>query len=61
MLEDLMRALALMLVLEGMMPFLMPRRWLGILDTMAALESRHMRALGLASMLLGCGILLLMR
>ena len=61
MLEDLSRALALMLVFEGIMPFLMPDRWLRILDTMVALETRHMRALGLTCMLVGCGILLLMR
>ena len=61
MLEDLSRALALMLVFEGIMPFLMPDRWLRILETMVALETRHMRALGLTCMLVGCGILLLMR
>ncbi len=61
MLQDLMRALALMLVFEGIMPFLMPSRWLGILETMAALQTRHMRALGLTSMLVGCGILVLLR
>jgi uncharacterized protein YjeT (DUF2065 family) len=61
MLEDLVRALALMLVFEGIMPFLMPDRLLRILETMVAIETRHMRALGLTCMLAGCSILLVMR
>ena len=42
---DLAQAFCLMLVLEGIMPFLAPGRW------------RNMRIMGLVSMLLGAGAL----
>ena len=55
--DDIGRALALLLVLEGLMPFLSPRRFRkGLLD-IASLEDRWMRAAGLACMLGGLLIL----
>ena len=51
--DDLLRALALVLVLEGIMPFLSPASWRSAIRGLAALEDRSLRWIGLASMLLG--------
>jgi uncharacterized protein YjeT (DUF2065 family) len=52
-------ALALVFVIEGMMPFLAPGRWRNLVRVMAELDNRTMRAMGLFSMLLGLGLLYL--
>ena len=52
-------ALALVFVIEGMMPFLAPARWRNLVRVMAELDDRTMRAMGLFSMLLGLGLLYL--
>ena len=52
-------ALALVFVIEGMMPFLAPGRWRNLVRVMAELDDRTMRAMGLFSMLLGLGLLYL--
>lgn len=46
-------ALALMLVIEGMLPFLSPRRWRQMIVQVAGLDDRVVRNIGLGSMLLG--------
>ena len=61
MLDDVLRALGLMLVFEGIMPFLVPDRWLKFLTSMTTLEPRYIRVLGLASMLFGLSMLIFMR
>lgn len=55
--NDILRALALLLVLEGVMPFLSPRRFRKSLLDVASVEDRWMRAIGLASMVAGLVIL----
>lgn len=52
-------ALALVFVIEGMVPFLAPGRWRNMVRVMAELDDRTMRAMGLFSMLLGLGLLYL--
>lgn len=52
-------AFALMLIIEGMMPFISPHRWRNLLAVVAQMEDRVIRAVGLASMLLGLAILYL--
>jgi uncharacterized protein YjeT (DUF2065 family) len=52
-------ALALVFVIEGMVPFLAPGRWRNLVRVMAELDNRTMRAMGLFSMLLGLGLLYL--
>jgi uncharacterized protein YjeT (DUF2065 family) len=52
-------ALALVFVIEGMVPFLAPGRWRNLVRVMAELDDRTMRAMGLFSMLLGLGLLYL--
>lgn len=54
---DLGQALALLLVIEGMLPFLSPRRFRQSLLNFASLEDRWMRILGLLAMVAGLVIL----
>lgn len=54
---DLARAFCLMLVLEGVMPFLAPSRWRNMAGLLAQIDDRNMRMMGLVSMLLGAGAL----
>ncbi len=53
MLEDIGRAVGLMLVFEGIMPFLSPNRWRNMAQVLASIDERSMRLIGLLSMLLG--------
>jgi uncharacterized protein len=58
--EDLGRALCLMLVLEGIIPFLYPARWRQLVVSLAAVSNRQLRLAGLASMVVGAGCLYLL-
>ena len=58
--ESLLRAFCLMLVLEGIMPFLYPRRWRQLVATLANVEDRSLRLMGLVTMLVGLGLLYLL-
>lgn len=49
MLEDIGRAVGLMLVFEGIMPFLSPRRWRNMAQVLATVDERSMRLIGLFS------------
>lgn len=51
--NDLLAALGLMLVLEGIMPFLNPAALRNALQTMLSLDDRQFRIAGLVSMGLG--------
>ena len=51
--DDLLAALGLMLVLEGVLPFVAPGRFRRVLLSYASLENRWMRVVALASMLGG--------
>ena len=55
--SDLLAALALYLVLEGVLPFLNPQAMKRVLTTMASFCDRLLRLWGLASM--AAGVLLL--
>ena len=46
-------ALALLLVIEGMLPFLNPRGMKQMLETMLQMDDRSLRISGLVSMVLG--------
>ena len=50
---DLARALSLMLVFEGMAPFLAPARWRQMMARMSSFDDLVLRALGLLSMISG--------
>jgi uncharacterized protein YjeT (DUF2065 family) len=57
--HDLGIALCLVLVIEGIVPFLYPRRWREMVMMLAEIDDRTMRIAGLTSMLLGTGLLYL--
>ncbi len=59
--SDLWAALALVLVLEGVMPFLSPRGYRETVRKLAEIPDRQLRLFGLASMLLGVAFLYLVR
>ncbi len=50
-------ALALVLIIEGVMPFLSPSRWRELVATVAAMDDRIIRNIGLVSMLSGLAML----
>lgn len=52
-------ALCLVLVIEGVMPFLSPGAWRGMVVTAARMNDRGLRLAGLASMLAGTLLLYL--
>ncbi|MBC9249190.1 hypothetical protein A9179_02750 [Pseudomonas alcaligenes] len=60
MLQEFGIALCLVLVLEGVLPFLYPRQWRAVLAQVAQLSDRRLRLIGLASMLLGTALLYLL-
>lgn len=58
---DLFAALALYLVLEGVLPFLNPQAMKRVMTTMATLSDRQLRLWGLASMAAGVLLLYMVR
>jgi len=50
---ELLTALGLMLILEGILPFLIPDRWREIVRKITDYDRGQIRMLGLASMILG--------
>ena len=59
--NELAVALCLVLIIEGVIPFLAPGRWRQLAVTLAEVDDRVVRILGLASMLVGAGLLYLVR
>ena len=59
--EELGKAFCLMLVIEGIVPFLYPGRWRGLVATLASVSDRQLRTMGLISMLLGAGLLYIIK
>lgn len=55
--NELLRALALVMVIEGLMPFAFPRHWRAMLQRVQEADTRVLRAIGLGSMLLGVLVL----
>ncbi|TDI93856.1 MAG: DUF2065 family protein [Gammaproteobacteria bacterium] len=54
-------ALCLVLIIEGVIPFLAPGRWRKLAVAMTEVDDRVVRGLGLASMLSGTVLLYLVR
>ena len=52
-------ALAMVLVIEGILPFLAPRRWRAFAEMAGRVDDRTIRVMGLASMLGGTALLYL--
>jgi uncharacterized protein YjeT (DUF2065 family) len=57
----LLLALALMLVIEGILPFLAPRIWRETFRRVIALADGQIRFIGLASMALGLALIFLVK
>jgi len=57
--HDVGIALCLVLVIEGIVPFLYPRRWREMVTMLSEIDDKTMRVAGLASMLFGTGLLYL--
>ncbi|MBL8478732.1 MAG: DUF2065 domain-containing protein [Sterolibacteriaceae bacterium] len=61
MLNLLLLAFALMLVIEGLMPFLAPRAWREMFRRVTELSDGQIRFIGLTSMLVGVVLLTIFR
>lgn len=59
--SDLFAALALVLVIEGLLPALNPEGWRETMGRLAGMESGQLRKIGLVSMVAGAGLLYLVR
>ncbi|WP_263081169.1 DUF2065 domain-containing protein [Endozoicomonas sp. Mp262] len=57
--QQILVALSLMLVLEGVVPFLYPQRWRLLVSRLSEVDDRQLRVTGLASMLVGVVLLYL--
>ncbi len=55
----LLGAVALMLVFEGLLPFVSPAQWRSVVERIARLHDGQIRFIGLSSMLVGLALLLL--
>ena len=59
MLKHFLSAFALVLVFEGIMPFLYPEGWQKTLQRLREMSSQHLRVFGFFSMLIGVVMLYL--
>jgi uncharacterized protein YjeT (DUF2065 family) len=59
--QDLLAALALVLVIEGMVPFLNPQSLRRMLEMVSQLDDRTLRIMGFVSMLFGVVMLYIVR
>ncbi len=59
--QELLIAVALMLVIEGILPFLSPKKMRGILLKMLEMDDKSLRISGLMSMLIGVIMLYVLR
>ncbi|MGS2717452.1 DUF2065 domain-containing protein [Eionea flava] len=58
--ESLLKAICLLFILEGVIPFLYPSKWRRLVAQLALITDRQLRIMGLASMLFGVGLLYLL-
>ena len=61
MLSTLLLALALMLILEGMLPFLAPQMWREAFRRLTAMSDGQLRFLGITSILVGVILLMVFK
>ena len=59
--QDFFTAMCLVLVIEGLLPTLMPRRWRELVLSLVNVDERTIRLVGLSSMLIGAGLLYLVK
>ena len=58
---EILTALALVLIIEGMVPFVGPGKYRQIVSQMAMLSDNHLRTVGLVVMIAGVVLLFLVR
>jgi uncharacterized protein YjeT (DUF2065 family) len=56
--EVLIGAMALMLIAEGLLPFLSPRRWRAVFERAVQMSDGQIRFIGLLSLLAGLALML---
>lgn len=59
--KEIGQALCLVLIIEGILPFLSPGRWRQMAAILATMDDRTLRAVAFGCMLLGLGLLYLTR
>lgn len=59
--QDFCAAMALVLVIEGMLPFLKPEAWRRTIGRIADQSNQALRVMGLMSMLMGVVLLYIIR
>ena len=59
--NDLLAAIALYLILEGLLPFLSPAKWRETIAMLATMSEQQLRIMGLVSMILGALLLAFIR
>lgn len=59
--QDFAAAICLMLVFEGILPFLAPGRWRSLVNRLAEVDDASMRMAGFISMLVGVVLLYVVR
>jgi uncharacterized protein YjeT (DUF2065 family) len=59
--NDLLAAIALLLVIEGMVPFLNPQSMRRMLEMVSQLDDKTLRITGLVSMIIGVVLLTIVR
>lgn len=57
--NDLLIAIALVMVIEGVLPFISPKGWRNMMLAVSQMDDRSLRITGLMSMLLGVAMLYL--
>ncbi|MBY0474040.1 MAG: DUF2065 domain-containing protein [Nitrosomonas sp.] len=57
--ENFLNAVALMLILEGMLPFLSPNTWREAFRRLTEINDNQIRFIGLTSMLIGLILLII--
>ena len=58
---EILTAVALVLIIEGMVPFIGPRTYRQIVAQMAQLSDNHLRTVGLVIMVTGVALLFMVR
>ena len=59
--QDLFAALALVLIIEGIIPFVSPARYRRLTDALKVLGDRQLRIAGLATVVIGLALLTIVR
>jgi len=59
--EQIGAALCLVLVIEGILPFLFPARWRTLAESLRSVDDKTIRLVGFGSMMLGASLLFLVK